>query len=105
MRWYLNPLRIRDAARRVSEIRSGGGPRALRINGVGSPEGWLFPSSRIDLDLVARDGTTTSFAPELPLPLPLAYGYRLGRALGAPVVSDLDPASISLTIGRWPEQR
>jgi hypothetical protein len=99
MRWYLNPLQLRDLGRDVCRIGGGGGPRSLRVNGVGKPAGWLLPTSRVELEVVAGDGSIASFAPELPVPLPLAYAYRLARALDAPLVGTIDPERLDLELG------
>ena len=91
---YLNPFRIRDAVRRIREVSGGGGPAAVRLAGVSHPRGWILPSTRVTLEVVARDGSVTRFAPELPVPFPYAWGYRIARRLHVPFVSTLDPEGL-----------
>lgn len=94
----LNPFRIRAAVRAIRESTGGGGPAAVRIAGVGRPSGWLIPSSRVTLEVVARDGTVTRFQPEVPVPFPYAWAYRIARRLGVPVVRSIDPERISFEV-------
>ena len=44
----------------------------------------------------ARDRTVAKFAPEIPVPCPYAWGYRLGRRLELPLVSAVEPERIKL---------
>ncbi|HKJ36245.1 MAG TPA: hypothetical protein VKA36_06735 [Solirubrobacterales bacterium] len=104
MRWYLNPFFVRDAARELCELRRGGGPRAVQLEGISKPRGWIFPTSAPAVRVIAADGRNSLYEPEMPLPLPLAWGYRIARAVGAPVVSDVDPEQIELRVG-WPPGR
>ena len=90
----LNPFRIRDAARRVRQVASGGGPKAVRLSGVGQPEGLIVPTARVTLEVIGRDGKTTRFEPDVPVPFPYAWAYRIARRLGVPLVSSLDPAKL-----------
>jgi hypothetical protein len=83
MPWYMNPISLRDTARDVCRIASGGRPQSLRLTGIGRPQGWLVPTSTVGVAVVSGDGTRVSFEPELPVPLPLAYGYRVARLLGS----------------------
>lgn len=100
MPWYLNPFAIRRAACDVRRVASGGGPSELRLTGVSKPKGWIFPRSRVTLEVVGKDGTTTSFEPDFPIPHPIAWSYRLGRKLGVPVLSDFDPSELDLGLFR-----
>jgi hypothetical protein len=88
---YLNPFRIRDAVRRIREVSGGGGPAAVRLAGISHPRGWFIPTSRVTLEVIARDGTVTSFAPAVPVPFPYAWAYRIARRLHVPLVSSFDP--------------
>lgn|SRR5665809_159042 len=90
----LNPFRIRDAARRIREAAGGGGPKAIRLAGVSHPEGWIVPTARVTLEVVARDGSLTRFEPGLPVPFPYAWAYRLARVLRVPLVSSVNPEGI-----------
>ena len=94
MRWYLNPMNIARTARDIKSVASGGGPKSVRLNGIGSPRGVILPRVPISLEIVGRDGSRTSFEPELPIGLPLGYGYRLARSLHVPIISDIDPESM-----------
>lgn len=98
MRWYLNPLRIRRTIGDLRRIHEGGGPRSVALHGFSEPKGWLVPHTVADLTVAAKDGRVTRFEPELPLPLPVAYGYRVGNALDAPLVAGFDPGRLKLRI-------
>ena len=99
MPWYLNPIKLAHAARDARSALSGGGPKAVRVTGVGRPEGLILPSATVSLEVVRRDGTVARFAPEIPVPWPYAWTYRLARLLGVPVVSDLDPERVRFGFG------
>lgn len=94
----LNPFRIRAAVRAVRESTGGGGPVAIRVTGVERPRGWLIPASRVTLEVKARDGSVTRFQPELPIPFPYAWAYRITRLLGVPLVRSLDPERIRFEV-------
>lgn len=87
----LNPLRIRDAVRGIRETSGGGGPKAIRLTGISHPEGWIVPTARICLEVVARDGSLTRFEPNVPIPFPYAWAYRTARKLRVPLVSSINP--------------
>ena len=95
MRWYLNPFAIRRAASDVRSVASGGGPAELHLKGISHPKGWIFPYAEVTLDVVGKDGKTTTFTPELPVMFPLAWCYRLARILKVPLIKDVDPGKIS----------
>ena len=95
---YLNPFRIRDAARQIRRITGGGGPKRLRLLSVGHPAGVIVPTSRITLEVEARDGTKTKFEPELPVPWPYAWTWRLARLLKVPLVRSVEPEHVRLTL-------
>jgi hypothetical protein len=90
------------AVARVRRLASGGGPRRLHVHGVGRPRGLIVPSSRLRFEVEARNGTKTRWEPEIPLPFPYAWAYRVSRRLGVPVVSSHDPENLtfSLTLPR-----
>ena len=94
----LNPFRIRAAVRRIREVSAGGGPAAVRLASVGHPEGWLIPTSEIVLEVRARDGSITRFTPDVPVPFPYAWAYRIARRLGVPLVSTLEPEQLSFEL-------
>lgn len=90
----LNPFRIRDAVRGICEASGGGGPKAIRLAGISHPEGWIVPTARVSLEIIARDGSVTRFAPGVPVPFPYAWTYRVARKLRVPFVSSFDPERI-----------
>lgn len=99
MPWYLNPLKLRDTARNVRRIAAGGGPSSLRLDGIGRPTGCLLPSSTIGLQVTSRDGSSARFDPAIPVPLLFAYGYRIARGLGLPLIASFDPEDIDIAVG------
>ena len=88
---YLNPFRIRNAVREIRRISGAGGPTKLRVVSIGHPEGWILPSTEIVLEVEAKDGSVSRFAPALPVPWPYAWAYRIARRLGVPLVRAYDP--------------
>jgi hypothetical protein len=95
---YLNPFRIRDAARDVRRIVGGGGPAAVRVLGIGQPRGLFVPTSELTIEVVAHDGHRERFRPQIPIPFPWAWTYRLARALRVPVVRSLRPEEAELEV-------
>lgn len=95
---YLNPLRIRDAVREIRRIASGGGPRKLRLKEVGEPEGLIVPTARIVLEVESKDGKVARFEPQLPVPWPYAWAYRVARRLNVPLVRDFAPEKASFEV-------
>jgi hypothetical protein len=87
----LDPRRIAHAIKGLRKIRSGGGPRRLRLVKVGKPSGLLIPTSEVVLEIEARDGSVSEFRPEVPVAFPYAWAYRIAVRLGVPLVSDIDP--------------
>ena len=94
MRWYLNPMTLARAAGDVRSVASGGGPRSVRLVGIGNPRGVILPRVPVSLEVVGRNGSKTSFTPELPIGLVAGYGYRIARLLHVPIIRDLDPESM-----------
>ena len=99
MRWYLNPFAVRRIIRDTHSVASNGGPSRIRLKGIGRPRGWILPGVTLDLEVVGRDGKVTEIHPEIPVPWPAAWGYRVADWLGVPIVSDVDPTKISTEIG------
>lgn len=95
---YLNPFRIRDAARRIREVSGGGGPKRLRLVSVGHPEGLLIPTARIELEVEAKNGQKTKFSPDVPVPWPYAWSYRVARLLKVPLVRSYEPERASFSV-------
>ncbi len=88
---YLNPFLIRDAVREVRRVMGGGGPKLVRLVGIGRPQGIIVPTATVRLEVESKTGRKARFEPALPVPWPLAWSYRLSRALGVPLLSGLDP--------------
>ena len=95
---YLNPFRIRDAVRQIRKASGDGGPKAIRIAGISHPEGLFVPTARVTLELIGRDGRVTRFEPDLPVPFPYAWAYRIARLLHVPLVSNLDPERVKFSV-------
>ena len=95
---YLNPFRIREAARQIRRVSGGGGPKRLRLVSVGHPAGIFIPTSRITLEVEARDGTKTRFEPDVPVPWPYAWTWRLAHKLGVPLVRSVEPEKLSFSV-------
>lgn len=96
---YLNPFRIRAVARQIPQLTGGGGPRRLRLVSVGHPQGVIVPTARIVLEVEAKDGSTTKFEPEVPVPWPYAWSWRLARLLKVPLVRSVEPEHLSFSVG------
>ena len=96
---YLNPFRIRAAAREIKKLRAGGGPVRIRVARVGEPRGVVVPTAEVELEVQAKDGTVTTYRPALPVPWPYAWAWRLARALNVPLVRSFDPEGIRFTVG------
>src|SRR5689334_16404192 len=95
MRWYLNPMKLAQGAGKLKSLSSGGGPKSIRLKGIGQPHGVFLPRVPVSLEIVGRNGAITAFEPELPIGLYLGFGYRLGRLFRLPVIKDADPGVIS----------
>jgi hypothetical protein len=94
----LNPFRIRDAARQIRRVSGGGGQKRLRLVSIGHPAGIFIPTSRITLEVEARDGTKTRFEPDVPVPWPYAWTWRLAHKLGVPLVRSVEPEKLSFSV-------
>jgi hypothetical protein len=57
MPWFPNPFTLTHAAREARRVLSGGGPKVMRLTGVTQPEGVIFPTSAVCLEVEARDRT------------------------------------------------
>lgn len=98
MRWWLDPRNFVGGIRDVRRILRGGGPRYVRLAGIGEPEGLLIPTAEVRVEVEARDGTTVELDPRMPVPFPYAWAYRLARRIGVPLISDLDPGRIRFQV-------
>ena len=98
MRRWLNPRRLVENIRRIRSIRRGGGPRRIQVRHVSKPKGIIAPTSDVVLDVEARDGTVTEIQTFVPVPWPLTWTWRIGRALHLPVLSKLDPERVRFAL-------
>ena len=89
---------IRGALGRLRTVRDEGGPTRIRLERIGRPEGWIFPTSEATVEIEAASGKRVSLTPELPVPWPYAWGYRIARRLGLPLASTLDPEDVALAV-------
>jgi hypothetical protein len=94
VRKWLNPLRLAAAVGTVSVIARGGGPKRVKLLGVGQPEGLIIPTATVALEIKSRDGTVSRVEPRVPLPFLFTWAYRAGRRLGLPLVSKLEPEKL-----------
>jgi hypothetical protein len=74
----------------VSDARAfvSGDVQQARIVEVGDPRGWFLPKSSVVLELEAEDGTRRSFDHDIPVPLFVAWGYRLSKRFKVPLISE-----------------
>lgn len=104
MKWWLNPKRWWQTVRESRRVAKGGGPKLVRLKGIGHPKGWILPAAPVRLEIETRDGTIVNLEPAVPVPFPYAWSYRLARYLGVPLVSDIDPEKIAVQL-RMPGRR
>jgi hypothetical protein len=98
MSWLTQVFKFPRLAGDLRRITSGGGPRRVRLLGVRRPSGLIIPSSTVNLEIEAKDGTKTRLEPEIPVPFLYAWAYRLSRRLGVPVISSRDPENLELSM-------
>ena len=61
MRWYLNPIKLAQGAGKLKSAATGGGPKSVRLKGVGQPHGIFLPRVPVRLEVVTHmreDGIT-----------------------------------------------
>ncbi len=97
---YLNPFRIRAAARDIRRVMGKGGPKEVRLAGVDRPSGWFLPTATMTIEVVGKDGRVERFHPEVPVPFPYAWGWRLARALGVPLVRSTEDLKVKVPVPR-----
>ena len=95
---YLNPFRIRAAAREIRRVMGDGGPTAVRLAGIDHPTGWILPSATVTIEVVGRGGKVERFCPEVPVPFPYAWAWRIARLLGVPLVRSAEPERLKLSL-------
>jgi hypothetical protein len=98
MSWLTQLPKLPGAAARVFRAASGGGPSRVRVLGLGRPTGLIIASSRLKLEVEARNGAKTRWEPEIPIPFPYAWAYRLSRWLHVPVISSHDPENLTFSV-------
>jgi hypothetical protein len=96
--WLPRPGQIRDTLRGLRRIRREGGPAEVRLEKLERPRGWLFPTSEATLGIRTRSGGRVELTPELPVPWPYAWGYRLARQANVPIAASLEPDDIRLSV-------
>ncbi len=96
---YLNPFRIARAVGYIRRVMGVGGPKAVRVAGVEHPAGWIVPTATVTIEVVGRDGRIERFRPTVPVPFPYAWGWRIARRLGVPLVSSIDPDRLRFGVG------
>jgi|tagenome__1003787_1003787.scaffolds.fasta_scaffold20872619_2 hypothetical protein len=96
--WRPSLSQLREIRRAVSEVNDGGGPRRVRLQRVGRPDGLILASSEVSVEVKTTSGRVVRLQPEVPIPFLYAWGYRLARRLGLPLASTLDPEDVSVEI-------
>lgn len=92
------PEAIRDAFGDLRRIRQEGGPKRVRLEKLERPQGWVFPTSEATVEVEARSGARIRMTPQLPVPWPYAWGYRLARKLNIPLAATLDPEDVAFSL-------
>ncbi|MGZ5333564.1 MAG: hypothetical protein ACXWD7_06650 [Solirubrobacterales bacterium] len=95
MRRFLNPRRLWRNVRKLREVRRGGGPKRVRVVNFTEPRGIIAPTSDVELEVEAKDGTVTDIHTIIPIPWPYVWAWRIGRKLKLPLVSQLDPRKLN----------
>jgi hypothetical protein len=95
---YLNPFFIRDAVHQIRRVMGGGGPKLVRLVGIGKPRGIFIPRAPVMIEVESKTGRKELFAPPLPIPWPYAWSYRIARRLGVPLVRSVDPEKLSFEV-------
>jgi hypothetical protein len=90
--------KVPGAAAQLRRMASGGGPSRLRVRGLSQPAGLIIPSSRLRLEIEAKNGAKTRWEPVIPVPFPYAWAYRLSRWLRVPVISSHDPEDLTFSV-------
>ena len=90
--------KLPQAIAKAHRLTSDGGPARVRVHGLGQPSGWIVPSSRLKLEIEARNGTRTHWEPEIPVPFPYAWAYRLSRWLRVPVIASHKPEDLKFSV-------
>lgn len=97
---YLNPFRIRAAARDIRRVMGKGGPKAVRLAGVDRPAGWFLPTSTMTIEVIGKDGRVERFCPDVPVPFPYAWAWRVARRLGVPLIRRSEDIKVEVPVPR-----
>ena len=95
---YLNPFFIYAAVRQIRRVLGGGGPKLVRLVGIGEPRGIVIPTATVMIEVETKTGRKERFEPMLPVPWPAAWAYRIARRLGVPLIRDIDPQKLSFKV-------
>lgn len=82
----------------LGDVAKGGGPRVVRLLRVGEPRGLFVPRSEVIVEIEARNGTKVKVDPTVPMPFVLGWAIRLARMVNAPLISAVDPESLSFSL-------
>lgn len=96
--WLTQLRKLPGAVAQARRVVGGGGPTGLHLRGIEQPTGLFVPSSRLKLEVEARNGAKARWEPEVPLPFPYAWAYRIARWLHVPVISSKDPQDLTLSV-------
>jgi hypothetical protein len=67
-----------------------GNVQQARLVEIGDPRGFLSPEATITLELEGEDAKRHRIERDVPVPFPLAWGYRLGKRFNLPYLRDAD---------------
>jgi hypothetical protein len=98
MRKWLNPFKLAAAVAALGFLARGGGPKQVKLLGIGQPQGLLIPTAAVALEIKSRDGSVNRVDPRIPLPFLFTWAYRAGRRLGLPLVSTFEPEKLNLRL-------
>ena len=98
MNWLTQVRKVPGAAAQVRRMTAGGGPSRLRVGGISHPSGLIIPTSRLKLEIEAKNGAKARWEPQIPLPFSYAWAYRLSRWLRVPVISNIDPENLTISV-------
>ena len=90
--------KLRDTGKALRDVERKGGPKQVKLVRVERPEGTFLPTSEIVFEVTTRDGGEVCLNPELPVPFPYAWAYRLAHRLRIPLVSSVDPEDVSFSV-------
>jgi hypothetical protein len=94
----LNPFRIRAAVREIRRVFGDGTPRLVRLVSVDHPAGLILPTATVTIEVEGKNGRKERFCPELPVPFPYAWAWRVARLLHVPLVSAVEPDSFRFAL-------